>query len=67
VRHLFCGSPDIEGGSVDIDSGGASQRVSCSACGRYWFDLYELVGMLTDKEVEAALPEAGGDCDADPT
>jgi len=44
-----------------------SQRVSCSACRCYWFDLYELVAVLTDKEVKAGSPEAGGDCDADPT
>ncbi|HUU95945.1 MAG TPA: hypothetical protein VM487_09395 [Phycisphaerae bacterium] len=67
LRCLFCSRPDIEGGSVDIDSGGTSQRVTCSACRRYWFDVYELVGVLTDKEVQAALPEAGGDRDADPT
>ena len=56
VRCLFCGSPDLAGGFVDIDSSGASQRVSCSACRRYWFDVYELVDVLTEAETATPVP-----------
>jgi hypothetical protein len=38
----FCGSPHIEGGSVDVDSGGASQEVLCQCCTEEWVDIYTL-------------------------
>lgn len=47
----FCGSDDIEGGSVDIDAGGAFQSISCNTCGREWQDTYRLDGFLAyDKD-----------------
>jgi len=44
TRCPFCDSTDIVGQSVNIDGGGASQEVGCSACDREWIDLYQLVG-----------------------
>jgi transposase-like protein len=45
VRCPYCRSDEIEGGHVDIDAGGASQRISCHACGRSWYDGYKLVSV----------------------
>lgn len=39
----FCGSPDIEGRLVEVDSGSCWQPVSCVHCGRRWEDIYKLV------------------------
>jgi transcription elongation factor Elf1 len=41
----FCGSPDIEGQSVEVDGSYANQRVSCVACGRRWYDNYSLTSV----------------------
>lgn len=49
----FCGSKDIEADSFDIDVGYCAQEVSCSACGKDWWDEYKLVG-YTPKVDEAA-------------
>ena len=38
-----CGSTSIEGDSVEIDRGSASQKVSCD-CGADWIDQYSLTG-----------------------
>ena len=43
VRCPFCDSEDIEGGFVETDVGGASQRVHCLVCGARWQDSYMLV------------------------
>jgi hypothetical protein len=43
IRCLYCKSRAIEGGLVDIDSGGASQEVNCLDCERTWVDYYKLV------------------------
>lgn len=40
----FCGSGEIEGQSVEVDAGSASQKVGCNSCGREWLDVYTLVG-----------------------
>lgn len=40
-----CGSADIEGSSVTIDGGSATQRIDCMACDHRWFDVYQLVGI----------------------
>lgn len=40
----FCGSEDISGGSIEVDSGGAWQEVCCANCSNNWYDLYQLVG-----------------------
>ena len=39
-----CGSSDISGDSIEVDSGGAYQEVGCSECGHSWRDVYTLVG-----------------------
>lgn len=39
-----CGSDNVEGQSVDIDSYGAQQEVMCSACNAVWSDDYTLTG-----------------------
>jgi transcription elongation factor Elf1 len=39
---LNCGSSDIEGGSIQVDAGGAIQDISCTVCGSTWTDLYKL-------------------------
>jgi len=41
-RCLNCDSDNIEGGSVDVDAGGATQDISCNDCGSSWTDLYVL-------------------------
>jgi formate dehydrogenase maturation protein FdhE len=38
----FCKSPDITGGSVDIDGREAWQEVSCNECPGEWRDVYTL-------------------------
>jgi transcription elongation factor Elf1 len=58
VSCPYCGDPDIEGGFVEINSGGAIQPVSCHACDRRWQDEYRLVGLTVEEdESEAAVPE----------
>jgi len=44
-----CGSSDITGGSVEIDSGKAFQSVWCEECSFSWKDVYA----LADIEYEA--------------
>lgn len=46
----FCGSEQIAGGSVTIDSGCAGQKVWCNDCGAEWHDEYELVGVSVCEE-----------------
>lgn len=41
----FCESSDIVGDSVDIDEGGVTQYVTCSACGKGWTDVYKLTNV----------------------
>jgi transcription elongation factor Elf1 len=41
-RCLNCGSEDIEGGSVTINAGGATQDIRCNKCESSWTDLYVL-------------------------
>ncbi len=43
----FCESPNVSGGSVQVDDGGAHQSMGCSDCDEEWTDLYELVGIGT--------------------
>jgi hypothetical protein len=45
VKCLFCLSSDIEGGSVEIDNGGAYQPINCLACDETWTDSYKLTGV----------------------
>lgn len=39
-----CQSTQLEGSSVDIDSGVASQEIWCKTCGASWNDIYTLTG-----------------------
>jgi len=41
----FCGSWDIEGGSMDFEAGEIAQRISCHACNEQWTDVYKLVAV----------------------
>lgn len=41
----FCGSKDIEGQSIDIDVGEATQEVICCKCNKGWYDVYTLTGV----------------------
>src|SRR3990167_2422848 len=44
VRCPSCGSDQLEGGSVEIDTGIAWQPVTCLGCEAEWNDLYVLTG-----------------------
>ena len=41
VKCPFCGSENLDREGVDVDAGGASQRVSCDDCGKTWYDCYK--------------------------
>jgi hypothetical protein len=41
----FCGSWDIEGGSMDFDAGEIAQRGSCHECNERWTDVYKLAAV----------------------
>ncbi|QIB67138.1 hypothetical protein [Kineobactrum salinum] len=45
-----CGSNDLQGGSVDVDSPHASQPMSCGDCRATWTDQYQLTGFADLKE-----------------
>ena len=47
-RCPYCGKDDIEGGSIEIDAGGASQEVSCLVCDEEWTDQYTLSDVTTE-------------------
>jgi hypothetical protein len=42
VRCLYCNDYHIEGRSIDIEAGVATQRVDCNNCGASWIDAYDL-------------------------
>jgi len=45
LRCPYCKSSDVEApGSVDIDSGTATQEIRCNDCEAFWTDIYHLVG-----------------------
>jgi len=46
VRCPYCNGGNIEGESVEIDAGGASQEVRCLDCDKAWLDVYKLTGYL---------------------
>lgn len=50
----YCGSENIEGGSIDIQGKTAQQEVSCLECGAEWNDVYHLAGYndLKDEDGE---------------
>ncbi len=41
----FCGSQDIEGGSMDFEAGEIAQRISCHECDERWTDVYKLAAV----------------------
>jgi hypothetical protein len=42
----FCGSRDIEAGSMDFDEAGEiTQRISCLKCNEQWTDVYKLAAV----------------------
>ena len=41
----FCGSWDIEGGSMDFEVGEIAQRISCHKCNGQWTDVYKLAAV----------------------
>jgi hypothetical protein len=41
----FCGSHDIEGGSMDFGAAEIAQRISCHDCGERWTDVYKLAAV----------------------
>ena len=62
-RCPFCKSTMIEGGSVEIQSGEATQKVGCNECSAEWIDGYKIsqVSILTmpqryDSEVQGRAP-----------
>ncbi len=50
----FCGSWDIEGGSMDFDWGEIAQRISCHECGETWTDVYKLA-VVADSDSGATI------------
>jgi hypothetical protein len=38
----YCGDPDITGGDMTTEAGEINQEMSCTACGREWWDIYLL-------------------------
>lgn len=42
ARCPVCGSPDIEGGPIEIEAGVAWQDVMCHHCNTTWQDIYYL-------------------------
>ena len=59
----FCGSGNISGDSVEIESGVAYQLVSCNECERDWTDWYQLVGIkvIHDEKGKCVLDDASLD------
>ena len=45
---LYCGSTNLDGGSIDIDAGLAWQPVYCNDCGSEWQDVYVLTQVIDE-------------------
>ena len=45
-RCLYCGYEGVDGGDMDIEEGGATQKVRCPRCGGEWFDVHRLSGVM---------------------
>lgn len=43
-RCPICRSYEIEGDSIEVGNGKASQKIGCNGCGRSWLDSYRLTG-----------------------
>ena len=62
-RCPVCGDNQVDGDSVDISNGQATQNITCSYCGSYWTDVYRLqkYDNLHDEEGnELEVPEVFG-------
>lgn len=42
----FCETDNIEGGSVEVNDGGAMQECNCADCGEEWTDIYKLINVV---------------------
>jgi formate dehydrogenase maturation protein FdhE len=56
----FCNDSDISGGQIQIEGAEAWQYVSCSACHETWTDIFKLVAVETQDELDAATAKARG-------
>jgi hypothetical protein len=54
----FCGSWDIDGGSMNFESGEIAQRISCHECNERWTDVYRLAAVADadSGEIIASIP-----------
>lgn len=43
VHCPYCGSEDIDGGSIEINLAGAWQSITCLSCDKEWTDIYKLI------------------------
>ena len=41
----YCGSNDLEPGSVDWLSREINRKITCNTCGEFWFDIYRLTNI----------------------
>ena len=63
VRCPFCASAEIEGQSVEIDAGHATQAMGCQVCDREWVDRYVLVDVTahrTRRVIRRSCPQTSG-------
>ena len=42
IKCMFCWRDQLQGEDVTIDSGQASQAITCTVCGATWTDVYVL-------------------------
>ena len=57
VKCPYCGSEEIEGGSIEIDEGRAVQSITCLNCDKFWDDIYSLSGIHDEEEAETINAE----------
>src|SRR3972149_185521 len=55
----FCGSANIEADVLDLDAGGALQRLDCLGCGESWRDEYHLHDVFTYEDAVAEQDHGG--------
>ena len=48
----FCGGSDIEGQSIEVDAGQATQSMGCLTCDREWTDQYVLTDVIPAEHAE---------------
>lgn len=62
ARCPWCLSTSIEGQSIDVDTGNASQEMNCLNCSRSWTDNYVLTGFVVDESTHnATCPFCGAE------